>query len=986
MRIDFKRSMQSLVTLALALSASIAGASLPSAMAIDTDSAAALAAASAIPRYDHVVVVMEENTSETSIYGNSSAPYINSLKDNGAYFTQSFAVTHPSQPNYLALFSGSTQGITDDSCPHTFSANNLGNQLRVAGFSFAGYSESMPSNGYTGCTSGTYARKHSPWINFSDLPASTNLTYASMPTDFTTLPTLSFVIPNLCDDMHDCSIATGDTWLKNHLDAYVQWAKTHNSLLIVTWDEDDSSTSANQIATIFYGANLHNGAYAEPISHYNVLRTLEDMYGVTALGSAASATPITDVWGSTAADFSVAAAPSSLAVVQGASGTDSITVGSVGAFSAPVNLSVAGLPSGVSASFAPASVTPPQNGSATSTLTLTAASTAATGSATITVTASSGTLVHTATFNLTVNPAPNYSVATSPANLSIALGASGTDTTTVTSLNGFSSPVTLSVSGLPTGATATFASNPVTPAANGSASSVLMINVPASSNLGTWTVTVTGTSGSLSHAATFNLTVNQPPPVDFGISASPTSLTLTQGASASDTVTIMSSNGFNSPVSLAVSGLPAGVSASFAPATVTPASNGSATSMLTLSASATAATGTVTVTVSGASGSLTHSAAISVTVNPSSGNVLQNGVPVSNLSAAKGAQLNYTVNVPAGASNLVIATSGGSGDADLYVKFGSAPTLSSYDCRPYISGNAETCTFAAPQAGTYYVMLNGYAAFSGLTLKATWSVSTPDFGVSITPASLSVAQGNSGGATVTVSSLSGFTSAVNLSVSGLPSGVSATFAPASVTPAANGSASSTLTLTAASTAATGSAAVTITGVSGSTTHSATLNLTVNPTGGSTQLVANSGFESTASWTATSGVICATGCSGESAHAGSGFAWLDGYGSTHTDTLSQAVTIPSGKTSATLQYYLHIDTSETGASATDKLTVQLLSSSGSVLATLATFSNLNAASGFALQTTNVSAYIGQTVTIKFTGIENASNQTSFVIDDVTLTVQ
>src|SRR6185312_16064435 len=99
------------------------------------------------------------------------------LKDNGVYFTNSFAITHPSQPNYLALFSGSTQGITDDSCPHTFSANNLGNELRSAGLSFTGYSESMPSNGYTGCTSGSYARKHSPWVNFSDLPTSTNLTF-----------------------------------------------------------------------------------------------------------------------------------------------------------------------------------------------------------------------------------------------------------------------------------------------------------------------------------------------------------------------------------------------------------------------------------------------------------------------------------------------------------------------------------------------------------------------------------------------------------------------------------------------------------------------------------------------------------------------------------------------------------------------------------------------------------------------------------------
>ena len=117
----------------------------------------------------------------------------------------------------------------------------------------------------------------------------------------------------------------------------------------------------------------------------------------------------------------------------------------------------------------------------------------------------------------------------------------------------------------------------------------------------------------------------------------------------------------------------------------------------------------------------------SVTVASSGGgggNVLQNGVALTGQAAATGAQLFYTVVIPAGASNLVISTSGGTGDADLYTRFGSTPTLSSYDCRPYITGNNESCTVASPQAGTYYVMLNGYAAFSGVSVKATWSTSS----------------------------------------------------------------------------------------------------------------------------------------------------------------------------------------------------------------------------------------------------------------------
>ena len=108
---------------------------------------------------------------------------------------------------------------------------------------------------------------------------------------------MSFVIPNLLDDMHDGTVAQGDTWLKNNQDGYAQWAKTHNSLLIVTWDEDDYSES-NQVPTLFVGAHVMPGDYSEQITHYSVLRTIENGYGLSALGSAASATPITDVWSS----------------------------------------------------------------------------------------------------------------------------------------------------------------------------------------------------------------------------------------------------------------------------------------------------------------------------------------------------------------------------------------------------------------------------------------------------------------------------------------------------------------------------------------------------------------------------------------------------------------------------------------------------------------------------------------------------------------
>src|SRR5258708_11877964 len=112
---------------------------------------------------DHIVIVIEENHSFSSIIGSSQAPFINSLAQQGALFTQSFAIGHPSEPNYLEFFSGSNQGVTDDSCPHTFSVENLASEVTAAGLTFTGFSEDLPSVGSTVCTSGAYARKHNPW-------------------------------------------------------------------------------------------------------------------------------------------------------------------------------------------------------------------------------------------------------------------------------------------------------------------------------------------------------------------------------------------------------------------------------------------------------------------------------------------------------------------------------------------------------------------------------------------------------------------------------------------------------------------------------------------------------------------------------------------------------------------------------------------------------------------------------------------------------
>jgi len=218
---------------------------------------------------------------------------------------------------------------------------------------------------------------------------------------------------------------------------------------------------------------------------------------------------------------------------------------------------------------------------------------------------------------------PDFTVAANPSSLTITQGNNGTSTITVTSLNGFNSATSLTASGLPSGVTAAFVPNPVTPPANGNVTSTLTLTAASNATTGTATVTITGTSGSTSHTTTITLTVNAAAQPDFTIGASPSSLTIVQGTNGTSTITISSLNGFNSATNLSASGLPSGVTAGFVPNPVTPPANGNVTSTLTLTASGTATTGTSTVTVTGTSGSLVHSTNITLTVTSSGGGGLQ---------------------------------------------------------------------------------------------------------------------------------------------------------------------------------------------------------------------------------------------------------------------------------------------------------------------------------------------------------------------------
>ena len=293
-------------------------------------------AGSAAPRrpsplsvYDHIVIVIEENKDFEQILGGAyAAPYFATLAAEGATLTNMFAEEHNSEGNYFWLFSGSDQGVRfEDAVPtEPILASSLGEQLIAKGLSFKGYAEDLPAIGDRSVTAPPhYARKHVPWISFSNVPdggtvaTSSNLRFADFPADYALLPTVAIVVPDLIHDMHDGepkdSIPAGDTWLRQHLDGYYRWALSHNSLLIVTFDENDDVSRyegltdpatipdaqyppadaesqrrhdlQNRIVTLFAGAHVRPGRYAEAkgITHVNILRTIEAMYGLPKSGA-----------------------------------------------------------------------------------------------------------------------------------------------------------------------------------------------------------------------------------------------------------------------------------------------------------------------------------------------------------------------------------------------------------------------------------------------------------------------------------------------------------------------------------------------------------------------------------------------------------------------------------------------------------------------------------------------------------------------------
>jgi uncharacterized membrane protein len=487
-------------------------------------------------------------------------------------------------------------------------------------------------------------------------------------------------------------------------------------------------------------------------------------------------------------DFSVVATPSSQTVppTKGTSYTVSVTP-SYG-FTGNVSFSVTGLPAGAKASFSPSSV----SDSGSSTLTVNTSTSTPTGTYTLTIAATSGTITHSTQVKLTVNA---FSVASSPSSQTILEGNGTTYAVSVTPSYGFTGNVSFSVTGLPSGATASFSPTSVA----GSGSSTLTVNTSTSTPTGSYTLTITAASGTVTYSTQVKLVVNA-----FLLAVTPTSRTILQGDGTTYSVSVTASSGFTGNVGFNVTGLPSGATASFSPASV----SGSGSSTLTVNTSSSAPTGIHTLTITASSGALAYSTqaklvvnAFSLTATPTSrvvsrGNSTTFSVSVTPSVGFKGNVSFSVTGLPSGATANFSPTSvAGSGSSTLTVN-----------------------TSSSMQTGTYYFWIN--AANGTLTNATEIKLIVVDFSMWVSPSSRTVAKNSSAAYTVSVSALGSFSSTVTFSVSGLPTGASASFSPSSV----RGTSTSTLTIFASASASTGSYSLTVTAAGAGLTHSANVTL------------------------------------------------------------------------------------------------------------------------------------------------------------------
>ncbi len=530
--------------------------------------------------------------------------------------------------------------------------------------------------------------------------------------------------------------------------------------------------------------------------------------------------------------FTLSASPSTLSVMQGDSGQVYISVNSINNFSAPVSLSFSDAPIGVSISFDNNPVTPPPGGADSSTayFSVDASVTASNYQMTLVGTSGSDVKNYDFTLQVTARPTPgDFGIGVSPQSVSTSPGGSASATATITSIDGFSSPVTLSATGQPPGVSVTFSPGTVTPSAGGSADSAVSLSVANDVSQGFYPITITGSGGGgvsaviIEHSTELDLQVSSPQ--DFTITVTPSSVSSKQGQSTTATVTVSAIGGFSAQVGLSTgNGVPSGVQVGFSPNPILP---GSSTMSITVASSAN--TGTFNFQVVGTSGALSHATTFTLTISQAS-------QPSFSLSSSSG-----SIALPQGGNGkvtiIVSSINGFSSPVTTYTTWvGPTPTgitISGPGTLTPPSGKSTSGTLtlsAAPSASVGNYLLSVVGTSGSLATSTNVGVQigagVGDFSISLSPSSVTLMQGSTVSSTLTIRSSGTFSSAVTLSASS-PSGLTISFANNPVVPPAGGKASTQVTLTASGSFAGGTYPVPILGISGSLSHSTTITVTVS---------------------------------------------------------------------------------------------------------------------------------------------------------------
>jgi len=631
--------------------------------------------------FDQLVVVLMENKNLNEVYG--PATYMTQLADQFAFSTGWTSITNPSQPNYIALIGGSTFGVQGDGNHPNLNHPTIVDIMENTSKTWKAFAEDASG---TGCgLNPPRGEDHFPFLSFTTitgnstrcanlLPGSSNEVISA----FNAGTNFIWLTPNECHNMHSCSVAQGDAWIASWVPALLAAMAGKKAALMITFDE--GYTTPPYIYTAFIGpaANLAYKSSA-PYPHYSFIKLLEDVWGGGNLGqNDVNAPSPVEFFLPGGPEFSLTANPTSVAFGTGQSANSTVSLSSTGGFADTVNLTAVSVPSGVTTSCVPSSLT----GNATSACTFTANNP---GSYVVTITGTNGTLVHIATIDATVS-SPDFSLTANPNSVSFVANNSTTSTIALQSKAGFSGTVSLNTTSSPSGVTTSCSPSTLV----GSQSSVCTMNA---TTVGSYTVTIQGTSGNLSHTASIEVAVTPVPQPDFSLLANPTAVTFVAGQSAPTTIGLQSTGGFVGTVDLTTASSPTGLTISCAPTSIA----GSQTSVCTLSGSS---VGSYAVTIKGTSGSLVRTASVSVQVTPPP------PVPDFSLATNPGA-VSFDAGNSASSTISIVATGGFSAAVSLTAS--SNPAGVSTVCSPASIQRTETaiCRMSGRLPGLFKVLVTG---------------------------------------------------------------------------------------------------------------------------------------------------------------------------------------------------------------------------------------------------------------------------------------